>query len=358
MAARPAVDEEAVRRFALTVWSYRMGETVSLLVHLGDRLGIYREMAGTGPLTSDEVADRTRLHERFVREWLLAQAAAGLIDRHDDGRFELTPVQAAVLADEHGSVAFAAGAFGGGTDRAVVDAIAESFRTGHGITYDDLGPEAAATVARLNEPWYRLALVREVLPRLDGVVERLEAGADVVEVGSGAGVALTALAAAFPASRFVGFDPSEHATELARGRVEEAGLTNVEVVPSGVEQLPAEPSFDLALALDCLHDLPRADEAARAIRSVLHDDGAWLVREVRSSGDFDRDRRNPLLAMLYGFSVTACLQSGMSEPDGLGLGTLGLHPGRLETLVRDAGFASVTTHDIGDPANLYHEVRP
>ncbi|MDH4365775.1 MAG: hypothetical protein OEY70_16995, partial [Acidimicrobiia bacterium] len=106
-----------------------------------------------------------------------------------------------------------------------------------------------------------------------------------------------------------------------------------------------------------LHDMPRPDRAAAAIRRAIQPDGTWLIKDIRSSGSFEKDRRNPMLAMFYGFSVASCLQSALSEPGGLGLGTLGLHPERAEQLVRDAGFGSFTTHDFNDAANLYYEAR-
>jgi SAM-dependent methyltransferase len=350
-------DPDAVKLFSFTVWSYKMGEQIGLLIHLGDRLGLYRAMADAGPLTSAEVAERAGLHERFVREWLLGQAAANLLQRHPDGRFELTPVQAAVLADEEGSIAFAAGAFRGGLEPQLVEGIADAFRTGVGLTYEQQGPAAAAGLARMTAPWSRLALVDAILPVLDGVVPKLEAGADVVDIGCGGGVTLTTIAEAFPNTRCVGYDPSSSAVALARRRAADLGLTNVEVHEAAAEHLPPEPSFDLVLTFDCLHDMPRPDVAARAVRRSIRDDGTWLIKDIRSTGDFDLDRRNPLLGLFYGFSVASCLQSAMSEPGGLGLGTLGLHADRARELVEEAGFSRFRTHDVDDAANLYYEVR-
>ena len=351
------LDPDDVKKFSFTVWTYKMGEQVALLIHLGDRLGLYRVLAGRGPRTSAEVATDAGLDERLVREWLLGQAAARLIERHDDGRFELTPVQASVLADEDGSLTFAAGAFRGGIAPDQIDALVESFRTGVGVSYEQQGTAAAAGLARMTGPWSRLALVSTILPALDGVVAKLEAGATVVDVGCGAGVALTTLAEAFPASRCIGYDPSSSAIELARQRAADAGCDNATFVADGAAALPPDLGADLVLCFDCLHDMPRPDEAATAIRGAMADDGTWLIKDIRSTGDFDRDRRNPLLAMFYGFSVASCLQSALSEPGGMGLGTLGLHPSRAEALVREAGFTSFVTHQFDDAANLYYEVK-
>jgi hypothetical protein len=181
------LDDEAVRMMAFQVWSYKQGEMVSLLIHLGDRLGLYAAMAGAGPLSSAELAERAGgLSERWVREWVSAQAAAGLvehsvIDEHD--RFELTPAGRAVLLDEGSSVFAAVGAFAGPMDPDLVDDLAECFRTGIGLPYDRQGPRGAHRTERMLGPWAELALVPVILPMLDGVVDKLEAGADVLDVG-------------------------------------------------------------------------------------------------------------------------------------------------------------------------------
>ncbi len=352
------LDPDALKQLSFTVWSYKMGEVVSAMIHLGDRLGLYRAMAGQGPMGSDDVAAAAGgLHERFVREWLLGQAAAGLVQRHDDGSFELTDVQEALLADEEGSIAFAAGTFRGGYEPHVLDGIADSFRTGVGITYEQQGPNAAAGLARMTGPFSRLALTTVVIPALDGVHDKLTAGAKVVDVGCGAGVTITTLAAAYPNSTCVGYDPSDVAIAQARELAARQGLDNVDFVVAGGEDLPATGDHDFVITFDCMHDMPFPQRTAAAIRAAIDDDGTWLLKDIRSTGDFDRDRRNPMLAMFYGFSVSSCLQSAMSQPGGAGLGTLGLHPEAAEELVAGAGFSRFTTHDFDDPANLYYEVR-
>jgi 2-polyprenyl-3-methyl-5-hydroxy-6-metoxy-1,4-benzoquinol methylase len=352
-------ERDQLRAFALRVWGYRQGEVVSLMIHLGDRLGLYRAMAGRGPLTAAQLAAATGLQERWLLEWLRGQAAAGLIGSQDGELFELGAEGAAVLADDRQSLWFAAGAFAGGAATPdVVEQLAAAFRTGIGLRYDDLGPAAALSMERMTEPWTRLALVPLILPALDGVVDRLQSGSRVADVGCGSGVALCTLAAAFPSSQFEGLDPSRHAIARARSKAAESGLPNLGFRTAWAVDLPEDNRYDLVMTLDCLHDMPRPAEAAAAIRRAIRPDGTWLIKDIRSGAAWKDNLRNPLLAMMYGVSVASCMSSGLSEPGGAGLGTLGLHPELAERICREAGFSRFTQHDLDDPVNFYYEVRP
>lgn len=352
------LDPEEIGRFAFRVWSYKQGEMVSLLIHLGDRLGLYRVLDGAGTVTPEDLAGRTGLHPRWLREWLRGNAAAELLVSDDGERFELTPVAATVLAREAESLEFAAGAFGPPPDPALVDDLADAFRTGTGLPYDRQGPAGVHQTERMLGPWARLSLVPTVLPALDGVVDRLTAGTLVADVGCGAGVALTTLAEAYPRSTFHGYELSRLAVERARARIDEAGLTNVEIFDRRAEEVPGSGEYSLVLAFDCLHDMTRPDRAAAAIRRAVADDGTWLVKEIRCDDTWAGNRRNPMLAMFLGFSIASCMSSALSEPDGAGLGTIGLPPRALEQLARDAGFTRFQVHDFEDPVNLYYEIRP
>lgn len=332
-----------------------MGELVSFMVYLGDELKMFSAMAGAGALTSDELAGKTELNERFVREWLYGMAAAKLFTRHPDETFEMSEIAASVLADEEGSVNFACGAFRGGTDPVVLEKLVDSFRTGIGVTYEEQGPGLASGLSRMTAPRSRHELTTVILPGLDGVVERLESGISVCDIGCGGGFALTTMAKAYPNSTFVGIDPS--GTAIAQAAEASTEVQNVTFLEQRGEDLSGDESFDLILTFDCLHDMARPDIAAKAVRSAINDDGTWLIKDIRSTGDFEKDSRNPMLAMMYGFSLASCLQSAMSEPGGLGLGTIGLHPARAQELVTEAGFTRFTEHDFGDPNNLFYEVR-
>jgi 2-polyprenyl-3-methyl-5-hydroxy-6-metoxy-1,4-benzoquinol methylase len=352
------LNPDEVAAFAFRVWGYKQGEMVALLVHLGDRLGLYRALDGAGSVTAEDLALETGLHARWLHEWLRGNAAAGLLESSDGERFELTPVGATVLAREEESLQFAAGAFGPPPEPAFVDDLADAFRTGTGLPYDRQGPAGVHQTERMLGPWARLSLVPVIVPALDGVHDRLQAGARVADVGCGAGVALTALAQAYPRSSFHGFELSSHAVQRARARIEQAGLTNVEIFERRAEELPDGAGYALVLTFDCLHDMTRPDAAAAAIRRAIADDGTWLVKEIRCDDTWAGNRRNPMLAMFLGFSVASCMSSALSEPGGAGLGTIGLPPRALERLAREAGFTRFRVHDFEDPANLYYEINP
>mgnify|MGYP001824787703 CR=1 FL=1 len=353
-----AIDPDELKRFSFSVWSYKQGEMVSLMIHIGDRLGLYQALQDMGPVTAAELASATGLQERWLLEWLRGQAAARLLNYHDGDRFELTPVGAAVLADETGSLAFAAGAFSGQTPPATVDKLVDAFKTGVGLSYEDLGPNAAHRTERMLGPWTRQELVPNILPALDGVVDKLQDGAVAADVGCGGGVALMAMAQAFPDSTFHGYDPSNHAIERCRAKVAELGLDNVELHVAGGEELPEEPTFDFLITFDCVHDMTRPADVIASIRRAMREDGTWLIKDIRSAPNFKENMRNPLLAMFYGFSVSACMSSALSEPGGAGLGTLGFNPAVAEEMVGVAGFSRFKQHDFDDPSNLYYEVRP
>lgn len=349
---------EEIQLFAFKVWGYKQGEVVALLIHLGDRLGLYRALATSGTVTSAELAEATGLDERWVREWLRGNAAADLVASDDGVHFTLPPEAVPVLADEEGSLFFAAGAFGEPNDAAFVSELADAFRTGIGLPYDRLGPNGAHRTERMLGPWARLALVPQIIPALEGVADALKTGITVADVGCGGGVALTALAEAYPRSTFHGFELSRHALNRAEQRVAALALDNVELHFERAENLPADGNYGLVLTFDCLHDMTQPGAAIAAIRRAIADDGTWLIKDIRSTGRWDHDRRNPMLAMMFGFSVSSCMSSALSEPGGAGLGTLGFNTEVAERMVRDAGFTRFTVHDFEDPANLYYEVRP
>jgi 2-polyprenyl-3-methyl-5-hydroxy-6-metoxy-1,4-benzoquinol methylase len=354
------VNFEVAMEFTEKVFGYMQGAVVSMLVYLGDALGLYKAMQDAGPLSSDDLAERTGLHERWVREWLRNQGAAGLVAYRGDGRFELTPEQAAVMADEENSVLFSAGGFQSlSTMGTILEPLQESFRTGIGLPFDAQGESGNHAVARMFAPWFRHMLVPMILPALDGVVDKLTSGAKVADVGCGAGIALITMAQAFPNSDFHGFELSRHALALAEKNKASAGVQNVSFHDVRGEQLPDNGSFDLVTTFDCIHDMTHPTQVIGAIRKAVKDDGTYLIADINAKPTYEENvEDNPMAAMMYGFSVVSCMSSALSEPEGEGLGTLGFHEGVARDKTSAAGFTRFKTHDFGNPLNMYYEVRP
>lgn len=351
---------EAIGLYAFTLFSKLDGAVTAAMIHLGDRLGLYRALAESDvAITTAELAERTGLQERWVREWAYNQGAAKLIQIDGDERLSLTPEAVAVVAvPDH--PAFGMGSFHHLPQTiAALDALVDSFRTGVGLDYDAYGPECAEGVARGFEPWYRTHLVPTVLPLLDGIVDRLTAGAEVVDVGCGAGGAAMLIGEAFPQSRIRGFDISRLALARAEERRAEAGLTNVSFHHPDDHPLPTDGSVDLVLTLDCIHDMTRPDQVISALRSAVRPDGTWLLVDIKARPTYAENvERNPMASMMYGISVLTCLSSSLSEPGGAGLGTLGLPAAKAEAMATEAGFTRFRQLDVEHPVNAFYEIRP
>jgi len=354
-----SIDPRKVKASGERIFGYLKGMGVSAMIYLGDTLGLYRALDGAGPVTSEELAKKTGLHERWVREWIRGQAAAGLIDYKGDNRFELSPEVALFLADEN-SPKLAIAVFSDLPQRmAVVERLPESFKTGLGLPYDARGAEGARSVERLFGNWYRFTLVSQVLPKLDGVVNKLETGAKAADVGCGSGIALIEMAKAFPRSQFHGYDISQHALARAEENKIQAGLKNLTFHDAKVEGLPPDASFDFITTFDCIHDMTHPFEMIRLIRQALKADGTWFIADIKSLPTFEENlEKNPMTALLYTFSVMSCMSSALSEPGGAGLGTLGFNESVARQAAAEAGFSRFMRHDFENPMNAYYEVRP
>jgi SAM-dependent methyltransferase len=334
-----------------------MGAAISgLLLHLGDRLGLYRAMAGAGPLTSAQLAERTGTAERYVREWLGNQAAGGYVVHDPAGdTFELPAEQAMVVADEDSPV------FLGGAFEAIASCYADAglfldaFRTGAGVGWDRHDDRLFSGVVRLFRPGYAAHLVESWLPALDGVVEKLRAGASVADVGCGQGASTVIMARAFERSTFAGFDPHEPSIEAARKAAAQAGVTaRTRFGVAAAADLPGE-GFDLVCLFDALHDMGDPIGAARRIRRALAPDGTLLLVEP-AAGDSVDDNLNPVGRAYYGLSTVICTPGSLAQDVGLGLGAQAGQK-RLTMVLQEAGFSHVRLA-ASTPLNLILEARP
>jgi SAM-dependent methyltransferase len=309
------------------------------LVVVGDRLGLYRAMAGSGPLTPEDLAARTDTSARYVREWLVNQAAGGYVEYDPGtGRFVLPEEQALVLALAD-SRAFLPGAFQMATALVkLCDTVAEAFRTGSGIPYDAWEPGFGEGMDRSARAKYETHLLASWIPALDGVREKLESGASVADIGCGRGAALLLLARAFPRSRFVGCDTDTCSVEHARAAAEQTGLSGrlrFELVAA--QELPGT-GYDLITSFDVLHDLADPVACAQRVREALTVDGTWLIVEP-PAGDRLEDNLGALGRLLSSTSVLHCLPVSLAQ-GGPGLGTLS-GEARLREIVRAGGLTRV-----------------
>jgi SAM-dependent methyltransferase len=356
------VDQQKMKSLTRTIAGAYEGALVSGMVYLGDELGLYRAMRDQGAMTSESVASEAGLHERFVREWLYSQVASGIIDYHGDGRFELSEEAGVLLATED-DLRGLARLFDSFPQRTGLLAdLPKSFRTGIGVSWSDTErggtPERVQWMERFLRPWYEQVLVPDVLPKLDGVLDRLEAGAKVADVGCGSGVALVAMANVFPKSTFHGWDISPFALDKGRENAIKAGVSNVTFHDVRDGGIPGDASFDFVTTFDCVHDMTQPEQLATAIREALGSNGRWLIVDPAGRGSFEDNLDHPMAVFGYTASVTGCLQSGMSEPGGAGCGCFGLPEPAMRELVESVGFKGFRNMDIAHPLNNFYEVSP
>ncbi|HEY3678141.1 MAG TPA: class I SAM-dependent methyltransferase [Bradyrhizobium sp.] len=304
---------------------------------LGDRLGIYKAMSDGAKVTPGELAKKTGLHERYLREWLSGQAASGYIDYHPEkNAFSLSPEQAMAFAEE-GSPAFFAGAFD------VVQAIfldepkvADAFRTGKGVGWHEHSKCLFSGTERFFRPGYNANLVPNWIPALDGVEAKLKAGAKVADVGCGHGASTIVMAQAYPNSEFFGFDYHKPSIERARALAQEAGVGDrITFAQASAKDYPAK-DYDLVAFFDCLHDMGDPVGAGRHVKDTLGKDGSWMIVEPFAHDNL-KDNLNPVGCVFYHASTFVCTPASLSQEVALGLGAQA-GEGRLRQVVTESGF--------------------
>jgi len=325
-------------------------------VLIGDKLGLYAAMSDGEPVSPAELASRTDTDERYVREWLCAQAASGYVEYDAESeRFFLTPEQAACLADPD-SPTFLPGAFYIAAS-CVRDEpkITERFRTGEGLGWHEHDGDLFCGTELFFRPGYVANLVPSWLPALDGVEEKLLAGALVADIGCGHGASTIVMAKAYPRSEFVGFDYHGESVAAARRAAERAGVGDrVRFEVASAKDFPGE-GYDLVCVFDALHDMGDPVGAAAHVLGALAQDGSWLIVEPMA-GDRTEENLNPVGRIFYSASTMICTPASRSQEVGLALGAQA-GEARLRAVVTEAGFTRFR-RATETPFNLVLEARP
>ena len=351
------VDAQKLEQFVFRAVD-EVGATLNAaLVVMGDKLGLYRALAGAGGLTPVELARRTGVSERYVREWLNAQAAGGYVEYDPTGgTYTLPPEQTVALTDES-SPAFLPGFFQIALG-SVIDSprITEAARSGEGVGWHEHNHDVFEGCERFFRPGYNASLVPSWLPALDGVVEKLQAGAKVADIGCGHGSSTILMAQAFPKSTFVGSDYHEGSIETARRRAQERGRRGSRALRDG-RRRPRDhgDGYDLVTMFDCLHDMGDPVGAARQVHGTLAPDGTWMIVEPMA-GDRVEDNLNPVGRAFYGFSTFLCTPASLSQEVGLALGAQA-GEARIGDVVAAGGFTRFR-RAAETPFNLVFEARP
>jgi SAM-dependent methyltransferase len=349
------MDDNRAAEFTGRVLADTAAAATVVLAALGDRMGLFKDLAEHGSGTSGELASRTGLSERYVREWLAGMFAAGYLTRDDAQQSYALPAEhAQALAREPGP------AFFGGVHQELIgaiqryDQVAEAFRRGGGVRLADLHPDVWAGTSRFTAQWHQNMLVQQWLPLVPEVMDKLRAGARVADVGCGTGQALIALARAFPAITGTGYDAHPPTVEQARRAAAQAGFADrvSYQVLDAAAGLPE--SFDVITTFDVVHDAVDPLGLLRSIRDALQPGGRYLCLEINCS-DQAAANTGPVSTLLYGFSILYCMTTSLAE-GGEGLGTLGLPEPVLRQLAGQAGFTQVRHVAMDNPFNSLYEL--
>ena len=344
--------EQLVGRFVQDLGAVLHAAT--LLV--GDRLGLYQAMADSAWITPKDLAERTRTDQRYVAEWLAAQAASGYAEYDPDtSRFRLSEEQVFALTDEDNPLFFPGGFQGAAAAIKDVELITDAFRDGHGVAWGEHHPDLFVGTDRFFRPNYIANLTASWIPALDGVEPKLQAGARIADIGCGYGASTIIMAAAYPASSFVGYDSHPPSIEAARKRAADAGVADrCRFDVATATEYPGG-NYDLVALFDCLHDMGDPVGAAAHIRETLSDDGTCMLVEPFAE---DRLESNltPIGRIFYAGSTMLCTPGSRAQQVGLALGAQA-GESRLADVLRAAGFSQVR-RAAETPFNLILEARP
>lgn len=349
------MDKQRIQSFMHKVVGDVATTLAATLLLVGERTGLFKAMAGAGPLTAMQLAERAGIAPRYAEEWLAAMAGAGYVEYDADGARFTLPDEHALMLTDPASEYHLLGLFSSlPTMAALVPQLADAFRSGRGIAFSDFGAELPLALAAMNRPVYESRLVKTWLPALDGAAERLAAGGRAIDIGCGVGVVPIALARAFARATVAGLEPDARSIALARAQAEQAAV-GVQWLHADVQALPLDPGWDLVTSFDVVHDLPNPLAALRRIRAALAPGGTYLMVEPKVSDELQHDLGNPFARMLYGISCLHCVPQSLSR-GGPALGACWGEK-RARALAAEAGFARFQRLDIRSPALAFYALR-
>jgi len=357
MQAINAIDESKLNSFINQILGDLGGAYSAALVRLGDRLGLYRALRDGGPATPRELAQRTGCAERYLQEWLAHQAASNYIAYDaSSGRFRLPPEQAMVFVDEDSPVYMIGGFENAATTMENEPKVAASFRDGGGVAWGDQAGCMFCAVAKFFRPGYVHNLVQSWLPALDGVVEKLEKGATVADVGCGHGHSTMIMAAAFPRSTFVGFDFHPDSISAADAHRDEQGFDagRVRFATATAKDFNGG-GYDLVTCFDALHDMGDPAGVAAHVHSQLRPDGTWMIVEPIAADSLE-ENLNPVSRLFYAASTMICVPTALAQSSTTALGAQAGQR-RLTEIITSGGFSRVS-RAAETPFNMVLEARP
>jgi 2-polyprenyl-3-methyl-5-hydroxy-6-metoxy-1,4-benzoquinol methylase len=351
------VDEAKVHAFMDKVIGDFSAAMTTVLTAMGDKLGLFKELAENGPATSAELAERAGVDERYTREWLHGLHAAGYLELdRGGGRFSLPPEHQVAFAQERGPMFLCGGYQEFYAAMSVIPQITDSFRNGGGVPQSQYPPDFWEGLGRFTAGWHENLLVQQWIPSVPEIKAKLERGCRYADVGCGQGLALIKLAEAFPGSTFVGYDAFEGSVAGAAEAAEAAGVSDrVQFELRDVAEGLSE-EFDVISTYDVIHDAVDPVALLAGIRSGLADDGHYLLLDINCADD-PADNEGPLAALFYGFSVLYCMTTSLAH-GGAGLGTCGLPPAKAKELCEKAGFTRFEQVEMENPFNNLFHVQP
>ena len=324
------------------------------LLFVGDQSGLFKAMAGAGPLSAQALSARSGVAQRYVEEWLAVMTGAGYVEHDGAADTFALPEEHAMFLTDPGSEYYLGGLFQSlPSFLAMAPRLINAFKTGEGVSFADYGAELPASLEAMNRSVYANRLVRSWLPTMPDVVARLNAGGRAIDVGCGTGVVAITLAQGFPAATVAGLDFDARSIAIARGQAQHAGLADrIQFHAMSVHDLPTAPGWDFISSFDVIHDLPDPLGALTRIRSALNEGGTYLMVEPKVADELDQNVQNPFARMLYAMSCLHCVPQSLAQ-GGPGLGAC-WGEGRARVMAHAAGFGRFERLDIRSPAMAFY----